>query len=298
MNYVLLALGAALSTSLTTIFSKLGVKGVKSNFATFIKTGIVIIAAIIMCLITGGFDDFSKLTWLNVLYLTLSGLATGCSWLCYFKALSLANVNKVAPIDKSSFVLTTILYFIFFFSDTTNNGDTLTIVMLIVSNILMLVGTLLMIEKKDVESKEGKKWIIFAILSSVFASLVSLFVKLGLSGINSNLGTLLRTIIVFVFAGAIVLVKKDYKQEEKITGKTWIFLILSCIATGAAWLLEYAALNVEGANPVVVNSITKLSILLTMAFSFFVLKEKFSIKSIIGLIILTSSIVLIIVFGL
>ena len=164
--------------------------------------------------------------------------------------------------------------------------------------VLMLTGTLLMIDKKDAETKESKRWLIYAILSAVFAALVSLFVKLGLSGIPSSLGTLFRTIVVFLFAGVIVLVKKDYQHEQKITSKSWIFLTISGIATGAAWLLEYEALNWAGANPVVVNSIGKLSIAITMLFSLIILKEKFTKKAIVGLIILLAGIGIIIGFGL
>jgi len=297
--YVVLALVSAVFTSLTTIFSKIGIKDVKSNFATFYRTGIVIICCLIMCFITNSFQSVPDFTIENYIYLSLSGLSTGFSWLCYYKALKLSNVNKVAPIDKSSFVLTSILYLIFFYEDTTNNGDILTICMLILSMILMLIGTLLMISKQDVEEDQNKKrWIIYAILSAVFASLVSLFIKLGLQGIPSNVGTLYRTIIVFIFAFVIVLVRKDYKGCTKISLKSWIFLTLSGIATGICWLSEYEALNYANSNPIVVNSIGKLSILITMLFSFFVLKEKFTIKSLIGLSILTIGIILIIVFGL
>lgn len=299
MIWIIYALLAALFTSLTTILSKIGIKNVNSNIATFIRTFVVILCCIVICLITNSFSSTLSFSIKNWIYLGLSGISTGLSWLCYFKALKLADVNKVAPIDKSSFVLTSILFLIFFFNDTTNNGDALTIVMLCLSICLMLIGTFLMIEKKDVENKKIKKtWLIYSILSSVFASFVSLFIKLGLDGIPTSIGTLYRTIIVFVFAGTIILVKKDYKNNEKLSLKSLLFLILSGIATGLSWLLEYEALNYVDSNPIVVNSIGKLSILLTMGFSFFILKEKFTIKSLIGLLILTSGIILIIIFGL
>ncbi len=296
--WIIFAVLGAVATSLTTIFSKVGIKDVKSNFATFYRTGIVIICCVVMCFITNSFESVNFLTWKNWLFLGLSGFATGLSWLCYYRALKLGDVNKGAPIDKSSFILTTILFLNFFFDDTTKNGNALTIGMLALSMVLMLTGTLLMIDKKDAETKEGKRWLIYAILSAVFAALVSLFVKLGLSGIPSSLGTLFRTIVVFLFAGVIVLVKKDYQHEQKITSKSWIFLTISGIATGAAWLLEYEALNWAGANPVVVNSIGKLSIAITMLFSLIILKEKFTKKAIVGLIILLAGIGIIIGFGL
>ncbi len=298
MAWVLIAVLGAVFTSLTTILAKIGIKDVNSNFATAFRTFIVILCALIMSLITGSLKTISCLTWQNWLFLSLSGLATGLSWICYYKALKLGDVNKVAPIDKSSFILTSILFLIFFFADTTNNGNPLTIVMLVVAMILMGVGTFLMVSTKEKGEVKSKTWLLFAILSAVFASLVSLFVKIGLKGIESDLGTLIRTIIVFIFAIAIVLVKKDYKGVSKITKKSWLFLTLSGIATGGAWISEYTALNIEGVNPVVVNSIDKLAILLTMAFSFFILKEKFSKKSLLGLLLLTIGIIVIIIFGL
>ncbi len=170
--------------------------------------------------------------------------------------------------------------------------------MLILSIALIGKGTLLLITKKEGEAVTSKAWLLFAVLSAVFASFVSLFVKIGLDGIKSDLGTLIRTIIVFIFALAIVLSRKDYKDVSMISKKSWVFLTLSGIATGGAWLTEYAALNSIGVNPVAVNSIDKLSILLTMAFSFLILKEKFTKKVLLGLLLLTIGIVLIIVFSL
>ncbi len=298
MYWLALSLIAALATSLTTIFSKIGLKNVNSNFATLYRTSIVIIFAFLMCLITGSLNSIASLTLENYVFLLISGLCTGLSWLCYFKALKFSNVNKVAPIDKSSFILTTILFLIFFFDSTTHNGDIKTIIALIVSIVLMLIGTLLMVVTKNENTIKNKTWLIYAILSSVFAALVTFFVKLGLQNINSNVGTFLRTLVVFAFALAIVLFKKDYKGVKIITIKGWLFLTLSSIATGIAWLSEYAAYNVEGSNAVTINSIGKLAILFTMLFSIIVLKEKFTFRSIIGLIFLTAGIILIVAFSL
>lgn len=298
MLWLIFALLAAVATSFTTIFAKIGIQNVKSNFATFYRTGIVIFCCVILCLITGSFANFNTLTKENWIFLILSGIATGCSWLCYYKALKLGDINKVAPIDKSSFVLTSILFVIFFFDDTTNGGNTLTISMLSLSIILMLIGTILMIDKKESNGSTSKTWLIYAILSAVFASIVALFAKIGLKGIPSDLGTLIRSIIVFIFAGAIVLARKDYIGVKEINGHSWLFLTLSGIATGAAWLFEYYALNMEHTNPLAVNAIGKLAILLTMLFSFIVLKEKFSKKALLGLGLLTLGIILIIIFSL
>ncbi len=298
MLWIILALIAALATSLTTIFAKIGIRDIQSNFATAYRTGVVIICCLIMCFITGSIYTIGDLTLYNWLFLILSGFATGGSWLCYYRALKLGDINKVAPIDKSSFVLTSILFLIFFFDDTTNSGDPLTIGMLVLSMVLMLSGTVLMIDKKESGEATSKAWLIYAILSAVFASLVSLFVKLGLKGISSDLGTLLRTIVVFIFALTIALAKKEYRGLSTVTPKSWIFLTLSGIATGCAWLCEYYALNTDGVNPVAVNSIGKLSILLTMGFSFLILKEKFTKKSLIGLVLLVGGIAVIIAFSL
>ena len=298
MIYILFAFFSALFTSLTTIFAKIGIKNVNSNFATWFRTGIVILFSLLLCFLSGSIYQFNCLTVDNYVFLVLSGLATGCSWLCYYKALKLGDINKVAPIDKSSFILTSILFMIFFFDSTTKNGNVVTIIMLFVSIILMFIGTLLMIEKKDSNDSTSKKWLIYAILSAVFASLVSLFIKIGLKDTPTDLGTLIRTIIVFIFSSCIVLVKKDYKGAKSIDLKSWIFLILSSFATGGAWLFEYEALKQVDVNPVVVSSITKLGILLTMLFSYTILKEKFSKKSLFGLFLMVLGIVVIIIFGL
>lgn len=298
MSWIILAFIGALATSLTTILAKIGIKDVKSNLATAYRTLIVICCCVIMCFISGSFSSFALLTWNNWLFLFLSGIATGASWLCYYRAIKNGNVNEVAPIDKSSFVLTSILFMFFFFDSTTNNGDALTIVMLIISMILMLIGTLLMINKKDEEKKERKKWLIPAIASMVFASLVSLFIKIGLNNIPTDLGTLIRTIIVFLFASAIAIGKKEHQSYKEVTTKSWLFLTLSGLFTGVAWLSEYYALNNPIANPIAVNSISKLSILFTMFFSYLLLKEKFTRRSRIGLLLLTLGIVIVIIFSL
>lgn len=298
MNWLFLAVLGAVFTSLTSILAKIGIKGVNSNFATMYRTIIVIVCALILCTISGSINGIATLDWKNYLFLILSGIATGLSWLCYYKALQIGDVNKVAPIDKSSFVLTSILFLIFFFNDTTKNGNILTITMLFISIGLITTGTILMVAKGKAKEETNKSWLLFAILSAVFASLVSLFIKIGLNGIKSDLGTLVRTIVVLVFSLAIVLSRKDYKNVKDIHFKSWISLTLSGIATGGAWLCEYAALNTVNVNPVAVNSISKLAILMTMLFSFLVLKEKFSKISIIGLTFLTVGIALIIVFSL
>jgi len=298
MLWLLLAVLAAVFTSLTTIFAKIGIKNVNSNFATAYRTLIVIVFAILICAIKNELNSFSLLTSKNIIFLVLSGLMTGLSWLCYYKALKLGDVNKVVPIDKCSFILTSILFLIFFFNDTTKGGNVWSIIALIVSMVLMAFGTVLMIVPKQGTETKNKVWLLFAILSALFASLVSLFVKIGLNGIPSNFGTVIRTIIVFLFASTIVLFNKDYKDIRSIDSKSWIFLSLSGISTGGAWLCEYGALNMSLANPVAVNAIGKFSILITMLFSLFILKEKMKLKEFIGLLLLTLGIVVILIFSL
>ena len=298
MLWLILALIAALATSLTTVFAKIGIKDVPSDFATFFRTGIVLVCAAGLCFITGSWNQVPNLTPSNWIFLVLSGLCTGCSWLCYYRALQLSSVNRVAPIDKSSFLLTSILFLIFFFNDVTKGGDPLVIGMLFASMALMLGGTLLMAWPKKEEGRVSKKWIFYAVGSAVFASLVSLFVKIGLQGMSSDLGTFLRTVVVLIFSGAIALARKQTKGLKAVSLKSWVFLTLSGLATGVAWLGEYYALNMEGVNPVAVNAIGKLSILLTMLFSATVLKDRFSWKSLLGLGLLTGGIILIVVFSL
>ena len=302
--YILFALIASIFTSLTTILAKVGIKNVNSNFATCFRTFIVIICSLILCLIQDTFKETVKFNYINIIFIILSSIATFLSWIFYYKALKIGEVSKVVAIDKCSFVLTTILFIIFFFNDTTNNGNIFTIISIVLSLSLMIAGTLLMLDlkkKKDIdiesnnEFKHKKKYIIYALLSAIFASLVSLFIKIGLNNISSSILTFYRTILVFIFALIIVIVKKDYIGISKINAKSYIFLTLSGLSTGIAWISEYEALNIPNSNPIVVSSITKLSIILTFIVSFIFFKEKANKKTISGVILLTLGIVLIII---
>ena len=302
--YILFALIASIFTSLTTILAKVGIKNVNSNFATCFRTFIVIICSLILCLIQDTFKETVKFNYINIIFIILSSIATFLSWIFYYKALKIGEVSKVVAIDKCSFVLTTILFIIFFFNDTTNNGNVFTIISIVLSLSLMIAGTLLMLDlkkKKDIniesnsEFKYKKKYIIYALLSAIFASFVSLFIKIGLNNISSSILTFYRTILVFIFALIIVIVKKDYVGISKINAKSYIFLTLSGLSTGIAWISEYEALNIPNSNPIVVSSITKLSIILTFIVSFIFFKEKANKKTISGVILLTLGIVLIII---
>lgn len=298
MLWMIFAFFAAIFTSLNVILAKIGIRDVKSDVATFYRTGVVILCLILICIISDSFSSFHLLTKKNFIFLIISGLATGGSWLCYYKALKIGDINKIAPIDKASFILTNLLFIIFFFDSTTNNGDPLTIAMLILSMILMLSGTFLMVGFEKGISVKSEGWLVYAILSAIFASLVSLFIKIGLKGIPTSLGALLRTIIVFIFAFAIVLKNKEIGEIKHLSRRSILYLTLSGLTTGSAWLCEYSALNIDTVNPVAVNSINKLSILITMLFSYLILKEKFTKKSILGLAILTVGIIIIIAFSL
>ena len=302
--YILFALIASIFTSLTTILAKVGIKNVNSNFATCFRTFIVIICSLILCLIQDTFKETVKFNYINIIFIILSSIATFLSWIFYYKALKIGEVSKVVAIDKCSFVLTSILFIVFFFNDTTNNGNIFTIISIVCSIILMISGTLLMLDlkkKKDIniesnnETKYKKKYLIYALLSAIFASLVSLFIKIGLNNISSSILTFYRTILVFIFALIIVIVKKVYIGISKIDAKSYIFLTLSGLSTGIAWISEYEALNVPSSNPIVVSSITKLSIILTFIVSFIFFKEKANKKTISGVILLTLGIVLIII---
>jgi len=272
--WIIYAVGSAFFAGITAILAKIGIKNTDSNLATAIRTIIILIFSWLMVFIVGSFNTITELSMKTVLFLILSGLATGFSWLCYFKALQIGNVNKVTPIDKSSTILTMILAIIFL-------GERIT-VLKIVSIILIGSGTYLMIEKKD-DKKQVKdnKWLFYAVGAAIFASLTSILGKVGIEGVESNLGTAIRTIVVFIMAWLVVFITKKHGEVKNIDKKSWKFLIFSGLTTGMSWLCYYRALQ-EGEASIVVP-IDKLSIIVTMAFSYLVLKERFSKKSIVGL---------------
>lgn len=275
--WMLFAFLSAVFAALTSIFAKIGIKDVDSNLATALRTVVVLAMAWLMVLITGSLDGIRVISGHTMLFLILSGLATGASWLCYFKAISLGDVNKVAPIDKSSTILTMILAFILLgegFSPVAGIGMA-----------LMFIGTMLMIERKDVERKEGKpSWIVYAVLSAVFAALTSILGKIGIEGVDSNLGTAIRTCVVLAMAWMIVFMQGTWKQAGNVGRRNGGFLILSGLATGASWLCFYRALQ-EGPASLVVP-IDKLSILFTVLFAVIILRERMSRRSWFGLALL------------
>lgn len=273
--WILYAFGSAFFAGATSILAKIGIRDVDSHVATAIRTIVVLIFSWLMVFIVGSQRTVFNIETRTFLFLILSGLATGASWLCYFKALQLGDVNKVAPIDKSSTILTMILAFIFL-------GENISINM-IIGMIAIGIGTYLMIQKKKGLEKvvEGKAWLIYALLSAVFASLTSILGKVGIENVESNLGTAIRTVVVLIMAWIIVFVTKKQGDIKKIDKRSLIFIILSGIATGGSWLCYYKAL--QGGLASIVVPIDKLSILVTVLFAYVFLKEKLSKKSLLGL---------------
>ena len=276
--WVLFAFASAFFAGVTSILAKIGVKDVDSHVATAIRTIIVLIFSWIMVFIIGSQSTIVNIDGKTFLFLILSGLSTGGSWLCYFKALQLGDVNKVVPIDKSSTILTMILAFIFLNERITIN--------MVIGMIGIAIGTYLMIQKKEKAEKivKRKAWLIYALLSALFASLTSILGKVGIENVESNLGTAIRTIVVLVMAWIIVFATKKQRDIKKIDKRSLIFLILSGVATGASWLCYYKALQ-DGLASIVVP-IDKLSILVTVLFAYIFLKEKLSKKSLLGLILI------------
>lgn len=285
--WVIFALLSAFFAGITAVLSKVGIKNVKSDLGTAIRTIVVFVFAGLMVFVVGAWGGIMSITSKTLIFLVLSGLATGASWLCYFKALRLGDVNKVATIDKSSTVLTMILAFIFL-------GEKITILKGICI-ILIGLGTYMMIEKRESDEKTGKntEWLVWAILSAVFAALTSVLGKIGISDIDSTLGTAIRTFVVLIMSWIVVCVSKSQSGIKNITLRTLVFLVLSGIATGLSWLCYYKALQ-DGQASVVVP-IDKLSILVTIAFSYIVLSERLTKKSFSGLALLVCGTLLLLV---
>lgn len=285
--WLIYAFGSAFFAGITSILAKVGIKDIDSHVATAIRTIIVLIFSWIMVFVIGSQSTIVNIDGKTFLFLILSGLSTGGSWLCYFKALQLGDVNKVVPIDKSSTILTMVLAFIFLNEKITIN--------MIIGMIGIAVGTYLMIQKKQGVEKivKGKAWLIYALLSALFASLTSILGKFGVENIESNLGTAIRTIVVLIMAWILVFATKKQRDIRKIDKMSLIFIVLSGIATGASWLCYYRALQ-EGLASVVVP-IDKLSILVTILFAYIFLKEKLSKKSILGLILIVTGTLLLII---
>ncbi|HAP21781.1 MAG TPA: multidrug DMT transporter permease [Lachnospiraceae bacterium] len=283
--WILYAVGSSFFAGITAILAKCGIRKTDSNVATAIRTVIVLLFSWLMVLVTGTGEGIRQIDSRTFLFLVLSGLATGASWLCYFHALQKGDINKVVPIDKSSTVLTILLALIFLQEGISG--------VKILSVLLIGGGTLLMIDKKDKETnvqKQSGGWMIYAVLSAVFASLTAILGKIGIAGIDSNLGTAIRTTVVLVMAWLMVFLTGKQGEVRRIEKKELIFICLSGLATGASWLCYYRALQ-DGPASVVVP-IDKLSMLVTIAFSWIVFHEKLTKKSTVGVILITVGTVL------
>ena len=278
--WILFAFGSAFFAGITAILAKCGIRKTDSTVATAVRTIVVLLFSWLMVFVVGSQDQLGSIDPNTWLFLILSGLATGASWLCYFRALQLGDINKVVPVDKSSVILTMLLAFLFLQEPITPFGG--------VGVVLIAAGTFLMIEKKDVEQKEGQKksWFLYAAGSAIFASLTSILGKIGISGVESNLGTAIRTAVVLLMAWVMVFVAGKAGEVRKIPKNEFGFICLSGIATGASWLCYYRALQ-DGLASIVVP-IDKLSILVTVAFSYFVFHERLSKKSAIGLVLIVA----------
>ena len=285
--WVLYAFLSASFAGVTAVLAKIGIQKVNSHLATALRTCVVTVFAWLVVLVAGSGDTIGQIPSQSWLFLVLSGLATGASWICYFRALQIGDVNKVMPIDKSSTVLTMLLSFLLLGETVTAGG--------IVGMILILVGTLLMIERqqRSAPAPIGHGYLIWAVLSAVFASLTAILGKIGIQQVESNLGTAIRTVVVLVMAWGIVLAQGTYREIPQITQKSWVFLVLSGIATGLSWMFYYHAL--QQGNASVVAPIDKLSILVTVLFSGLVPKEKLSKKAAVGLVLLTGGTLLLLV---
>lgn len=274
MMWVLYAFGSAFFAGITAILAKIGIKNTDSTLATAIRTVVILAFSWLMVGVVGSFEQIYTLSAHTLLFLVLSGLATGLSWLCYFHALQLGDVNKVTPIDKSSTVLTMVLAMLFL-------GEAVTPLKL-VSIVLIAAGTYCMLDKvQGGSAPKSRKWLLYAFGAAIFASLTSILGKVGIQGVESNLGTAIRTIVVLVMAWLVVFVTKKQHGLRSIDAVSWRFLILSGFTTGLSWLCYYKALQ-EGEAGVVVP-IDKLSILVTIGFSYFILKERLNKRAVLGL---------------
>jgi len=302
--WLLYAAGAAVFAALTSILAKIGIKNVDSHLATAIRTMVVLVFAWIMVFIVGSQGGFFYIQGRTWVFLVLSGLATGGSWLCFFRALQLGNVNKVVPIDKSSTILTMLLAFVFLAEPV---GW-----VTVVGMVLMGAGTWLMLElkKSSTASQEvgnrgwllrirrwsltGRGWLFYALLAAVFASLVAIFSKIGVADMDASLWTAIRTIVVVPLSWLMVFMTGSQKTMKTVNRKSWLFLVLSGVATGASWLFFYHALQIGNASHVV--PIDRLSIVLTMGFAWLFLGERFSKQSIAGLGLLVVGTLLLVFF--
>ncbi|MEF7563518.1 EamA family transporter [Bacillus infantis] len=276
---IILALLAALFASMTNILAKIGMENVNTNLATAVRTIVVLILAFLMVLITGKFGTIAAIQPKAMLFIILSGFATGLSWLFFFKALGIGEVSKVVPIDKSSIVLTIMLSILLLGEPAAPQ--------ILAGGALITIGTFVLIGKNEDKKRftGSQSYIVYAILGAVFAALTSILAKIGMEGVDSNVATFLRTIVILLFAWAIVFYQKTYREMKTISSKGYLFLILSGAATGLSWLCYFGALAIGKVS--IVAPIDKFSVVITMILSFVILKEKARKHTIVGGAIIT-----------
>lgn len=278
MLWLVMAVLSALFAGLTAILAKCGIKKTDSDVATALRTIVVLIFSWIMVFIVGSANTIMQIDIKSLVFLVLSGIATGASWICYFKALSMGDVNKVVPIDKTSTILSVLLAIILF-------GETNHLTAKLIGTVLLAMGVFLMIEKKSAGNTEIRRaWFPYAVASAVFAAMTSILAKVGITGVESNLGTAIRTGIVLVMAWGIMFAKGKQSELKNLDKKELLFIALSGLATGASWICYYYAIQ-NGIVSVVVP-IDKMSILVSVAFSYIVFHEKLSKKATIGLLLM------------
>ncbi len=287
------AFASALFAGIVSVLAKCGIKTTDSDVATALRTCVVVVFTWVMVGVAGSFSQIASITPRSWLFLTLSGLATGASWICHFKALAVGDVNKVVPIDKSSTLMAVLISIALF-------GETNNLVLKLIGTALATAGTFMMIEKKSgngtvgtIESKGS--WLVYALAAAVFAALTSVLAKVGIEGVESNLATAIRTCVVLVMAWAIVAAKGKMKQVTQVEGRELGFLVASGLATGASWPLYYYAIR-AGVVSVVVQ-IDKLSLLISIAFARLVFKERLTPKTAAGLAIIVAGTALVAMCG-
>jgi len=279
MMSIILALLAAVFAAFTSILAKIGIQKVNSNLATAIRTIVVLLMAFIIVVVTDQLDAVFDVTSKALIFLILSGITTGLSWLCFFKALQIGDVSKVVPIDKSSVVITIILSFIILREPVT--------LFVVIGGVLITIGTFVLIgrAKKKEKVSISQSYILLAILAAIFAALTSILAKIGIENVDPNVATFIRTIVIILFAWGIVIFQGTQKEIKNISRKSMLFLILSGAATGLSWLCYFAAIAIGKVS--VVAPIDKFSVVITMLLSFMILKEKPTKNTVLGGIIIT-----------
>ncbi len=287
--WLLMAILSAFFAGLTSILAKCGIRKTDSDIATALRTVVVLLFSWIMAFVVGSIKDITNIDIKSLLFLILSGFATGASWICYFRALSIGDINKVVPIDKSSTILSVLLAIVLF-------GETDHLAVKLLGTAFLALGIFLMIEKKNTEKAvRNNRWMIYAVLSAVFAALISILAKIGVTGVESNLATAIRTGVVLVMAWIIVFLKGKQNEVKAISKKELFFIVLSGFATGASWLCYYYGIQ-NGVVSVVVP-IDKLSIVVVITFSYVVFGEKLSKKAFIGLALMVAATVVMAIYS-